>query len=77
MGGKKPGYMRESDDTCFAAWYGESWYYGHHYRFYSYSPWHTSGLGTRYEREEDARRAVDHYMDVLVPEMVREREDAV
>jgi len=67
-------YVRESKDTRFAAWYCESWYYGHHYRFYSYSPWHTCGLGTRYDYEDDARRAVDHYMDVVVPEMVGEGE---
>ena len=66
-------YRRESDDVRFAAWYCESWYYGHHYRFYSYSPWHTCGLGTRYDCEDDARCAVDQYVDVVVPAMRGER----
>ncbi len=70
MDAKGPKYVRKLDNSLFAAWYCESWYYGHHYRFYSYSPWHTCGLGTRYGSEEDAKCAVDHYMDVMVPEML-------
>ena len=64
---QQPDYYRESPDKRFAAWYGESWYYGHHYRFSSYSPWHTCGNGTRYQTEEEARKAVDTFMDVWVP----------
>ncbi len=63
MSGKSPDYLRVSEDGGFAAWYCESWYYGHHYRLYSFSPWHSCDNGTRYEQEEDARRAVDEYMD--------------
>jgi hypothetical protein len=57
-------YLRESVDRRFVAWYIESWYYGHHYRFFSYSPWHVAGTGTRYGTEEEARAAVDWYMEV-------------
>ena len=59
---EQPDYYRASPDKRFAAWYGESWYYGHHYRLYSYSPWHTCGNGTRYETAEEARKAVDSFM---------------
>ena len=63
----EPLYSRESEDKAFAAWYGESWAYGRHYRFFSYSPWHNCGAGTRYDTEKDARQAVDHFMDVWMP----------
>lgn len=66
-------YRRQSADGCFAAWYGESWYYGHHFRMYSYSPWHTCGNGMRYVSEQEARIAVDHFMDVQVPLLLGER----
>jgi hypothetical protein len=45
MSERHPAYLRESADRQFAAWYVESWYYGHHYRFFSCSPWHLAGLG--------------------------------
>ena len=66
----QPTYKRESADRRFAAWYGESWYYGHHYRLYSYSPWHTCGNGLRYGSEAAARAAVDAFMDEWVPRVV-------
>ncbi len=65
-------YKRESADRRFAAWYIESWYYGHHYRFFSLSPWHTAGSGTRCRTEGEACAAVDWYMDVQVPGILRE-----
>jgi len=68
----RPGYRRASADERFVAWYIESWYYGHHYRFFSLSPWHTAGSGTRCRMEEEARAAVDWYMDVWVPRAVQE-----
>ena len=66
-GQHEPTYSRASDDAQYAAWYNESWFYGHHYRFYSYSPWHTCGNGTRYATEGEARNAVDAYIDEWVP----------
>lgn len=62
-------YKRETPDRRYAAWYVESWYEGHHYRFFSLSPWHNAGNGTRYDLEIDARRAVDRFMDVTVPQL--------
>lgn len=64
-------YERRSGDNHFVAWVVESWYYGHHYRFFSYSPWHNCGSGTRYASEAAARSAADHFMDVEVPAMLR------
>jgi hypothetical protein len=69
---KQAGSRRVSADGRFAAWYVESWYYGHHYRFFSCSPWHLAGSGTRYQTEEEARAAVDAYMDVRVPRLLGE-----
>jgi hypothetical protein len=69
---KHVAYMRESADRRFAAWYIESWYYGHHYRFFSCSPWHGVGSGTRYRTEEEARAAVDAYMEDRVPRLLGE-----
>src|SRR5258706_11683534 len=71
--GIQPGYGRETVDRLFAAWYVESWYYGHHYRFYSYSPWHTCGNGTRYDSEAAAKAAVDGFMDVWIAAALREK----
>ena len=68
----QPVHRRESVDRQFVAWYVESWYDGHHYRFFSCSPWHLAGTGTRYGTEEEARAAVDWYMDVWVPRVVQE-----
>ena len=67
-----PGYRRASADERFVAWYIESWYYGHHYRFFSCSPWHLVGSGTRYRTEAEARAAVDWYMEVWVPRVLQE-----
>lgn len=64
-------YHRETGDKQCAAWYVESWYYGHHYRVFSYSPWHTSYNGSRFEKEEDARAAVDRFLDEQVPMMLQ------
>ena len=65
-------YYRESADKQFAAWYVESWYYGHHYRFFSSSPWHTCGAGTRFQTEQEAHEAVDHFFDVWMLRALRE-----
>jgi hypothetical protein len=72
MGERQPEYLRESADRRFAAWYVESWYYGHHYRFFSCSPWHLVGSGTRYRTEAETRAAVDWYMEVWVPRVLQE-----
>ena len=74
MYGTQSGYLRESADKRFAAWFVESWYYGHHYRWFSYSPWHTCGSGLRYGTEAEAKAAVDHFMDVWMPAVLREVE---
>jgi len=65
-------YYRESADKQFAAWYVESWYYGHHYRFFSFSPWHTCGAGTPFQTEQEAREAVDRFFDVWMLWALRE-----
>ena len=67
----QPRYKRESADRRLAAWYGKSWYYGHHYRLFSYSPWHTCGNGLRYGSEAAAGAAVDAFMDEWVPRVVQ------
>ena len=66
-------YRRDTPDERYGAWYIESWYYGHHYRYYSYSPRHNVGSGTRFETEEAARAMVDWYMDTQVPLMMEGR----
>jgi hypothetical protein len=66
-------YKRETPDRQYVAWYVESWYYGHHYRFYSLSPWHLAGSGVRYEQEAEAREAVDRFMDVKVPQLLEQK----
>jgi hypothetical protein len=75
QGQGKPDYQRISDDGQYAAWYSESWYYGHHYRVYSSSPWHTCGNGTRYATEWEAKQAVDTFLDEWVPLAKQERKE--
>jgi hypothetical protein len=69
MGNGEPVYRWESDDGRFSAWYVESWYYGRHYRFYSYSPWDAGDVnGTRCVDEGDARKSVDEYREKWLSE---------
>jgi hypothetical protein len=65
-------YRRESADQQYAAWCLECGYDGHHYRVFSYSPWHACGTGTPYTTEAEARAAIDDYIDRQVPLMRKE-----
>lgn len=67
---EQAGYHRETRDGSCRAWYGEhQGWTGRGFIFFSWSPWHTTGSGTIYRTEEEARAAVDRFIDVQMPEV--------